>query len=102
MLTRNCPRRCAGGSCDGCKGQGLVDRTGTVFPLQCNGGCTDLLNSVPLYWGDRPQELPQVDFHLFYFTDETPDEVIRVLHNYTVAAKPPAAITRGLYRRGVE
>ncbi len=102
MLTRNCPRQCAGENCKGCKGEGLVDRTGTVFPTMCSGGCTELLNSVPLYWGDRLQELPPVEFHLYHFTNETASQVAQVLTAYETGAKPPAAITRGLYRRGVE
>ncbi len=102
MLTRNCPRQCAGGKCGKCKGHGLVDRTGTAFPVQCAGGCTEVLNSVPLYWGDKLREVPPVDFHLFHFTNETPEQVAAVLTAYQRGDAPPAAITRGLYRRGVE
>ncbi len=102
MLTRNCPRRCAGGSCKDCTGQGLTDRTGTAFPVTCAGGCSEVLNSVPLYWGDKLAELPPVDFHLFHFTTETAAEAAGVLKAYQQGGKPPAAITRGLYRRGVE
>ncbi len=102
MLTRNCPRQCAGGSCQSCHSEGLVDRTGTRFPVMCTGGCAEVLNSVPLYWGDRLRELPPMDFHLYHFTDETPQDVAQILRDYGRQGKPPAAITRGLYRRGVE
>lgn len=102
MLTRNCPRRAAVGSCSDCRCRGLVDRTGTVFPVVCEAGCSQVLNSVPLYWGDRLAELPSVDFHVYRFTVETPEEVAAVLGAYRTGAKAPAAITRGLYRRGVQ
>ena len=102
MLTRNCPRKCATGSCQGCTHQGITDRTGTVFPIMCEGECSEVLNSVPLYWGDRMEELPPLDFHLYHFTTETAEQVASVLAAYRNGGKPPAAITRGLYRRGVE
>ncbi len=102
MLTRNCPRRCATGSCEGCTGQGITARTGTVFPVQCAGGCAEVLNSVPLWWGDRLAELPAVDVQLFHFTVEDAARCAAVMDAYRRADKPPAAITRGLYRRGVE
>ena len=102
MLTRNCPRKSALGSCKGCQGQGITDRTGTAFPVVCEGGCSEVLNSVPLWWGDQLAALPQVDFHLFHFTIEDADRCAAVIATYKQGGKPPAAITRGLYKRGVE
>ena len=102
MLTRNCPRKSALGSCKGCRGQGVTDRTGTAFPVVCEGGCAEVLNSVPLWWGDALGQLPAVDFHLFHFTVEDADRCAAVLAAYQQGGKPPAAITRGLYKRGVE
>ncbi len=102
MLTRNCPRQSALGSCADCKGQGLTDRTGTRFPVQCAGGCAEVLNSVPLWWGDKTDELPRADFHLFHFTIEDAARCRQVMDTYKQGGKPPAAITRGLYKRGVE
>jgi putative protease len=102
MLTRNCPRKAALGSCAACNHQGIKDRTGTQFPVMCAGGCSEVLNSVPLYWGDRTNEIPHTAFHLFHFTTETKQEVSAVLHAYHKGTPPPPAITRGLYRRGVE
>lgn len=101
MLTRNCPRQSALNSCQGCHGQGITDRTGTAFPVMCAGGCSEVLNSVPLYWGDKLKEIPAVDFLLFHFTTETTEETAAVLAAYEKGAPPPPAITRGLYRRGV-
>lgn len=102
MLTRNCPRKSALGSCAGCHHQGLVDRTGAQFPVMCAGGCSEVLNTVPLYWGDRMSEIPHAAFYLFHFTTETSDEIAEVLAAYQQGTPPPPAITRGLYRRGVE
>ena len=102
MLTRNCPRKCAGASCGDCRHQGITDRTGTAFPVMCAGGCAEVLNSVPLWWGDKTTEIPAVDFHLFHFTVEDAARCAAVLAAYQQGGKPPAAITRGLYKRGVE
>ena len=101
MLTRNCPRSSAGGSCADCQHQGIVDRTGTVFPVTCHNGCAEVLNSVPLYWLDRLNELPPVDFHLYHFTVETADEVARIINTPREQLATPPSITRGLYKRGV-
>lgn len=102
MLTRNCPRKSALGSCGDCRGQGLIDRTGAQFPVMCAGGCSEVLNTVPLYWGDKMQDVPNAAFYLFHFTTETRDEVASVLTAYRDGTPPPPTITRGLYRRGVE
>ena len=102
MLTRNCPRKCAGGSCADCRHQGITDRTGTAFPVMCGSGCAEVLNSVPLWWGDKMAEVPDADFHLFHFTVEDASRCAAVLAAYKQGGKPPAAITRGLYKRGVE
>ncbi|MBQ5841235.1 MAG: DUF3656 domain-containing protein, partial [Clostridia bacterium] len=102
MLTRNCPRQAALGSCANCEHRGITDRTGTAFPVMCAGGCAEVLNSVPLYWADRLSEIPPRDFSLLHFTTETPAEVAAVTAAYRQGAAAPAAITRGLYRRGVE
>ncbi len=102
MLTRNCPRKSALGSCANCRGQGLIDRTGAQFPVMCVGGCSEVLNTVPLYWGDKMHEVPKTDFYLFHFTTETAEEVTQILCAYQQGTPPPPTITRGLYRRGVE
>ena len=107
MLMRNCPRRAASGDrCRGCSGAehpgGLIDRRQTVFPVMCNGGCAELLNAVPLYWADRLEELPPLDFRLLHFTDETQAEAAELISAYRRGGVEKAKITRGLYRRGVE
>ena len=113
MLMRNCPYRAAAG-CSRCGGHAaLTDRTGTSFPVACEGGgaredgggeaaCAELLNSTPLYLADRLDELPPLDFLLLHFTDETPEQAAAVIREYREGGEPPASFTRGLYRRGVE
>lgn len=102
MLTRNCPRMgghlCGGNSCGG----SLTDRMDKVFPLQCAGGCVEVLNADPLYWADRLDDVPRSDFWLLSFTDETPEEAAEITRAYRTGGKKRDSITRGLYRRGVE
>lgn len=104
MLMRNCPRRAARGDrCDGCTPErGVTDRLGVTFPTACEGGCTELLNSAPLYWADRLREVPPCTFWLLHFTVESPEEVATILRAYRRGDAPREGITRGLYRRGVE
>jgi hypothetical protein len=68
----------------------------------CQGGCTELLNSAYLYLADKREELPELDFWWLHFTDETPEQVEAVLHDYRNGGLSREGITRGLYRRGVE
>ena len=80
----------------------ITDRKGTSFPVMCNFGCSELLNSRPLYMGDRLREISNVDFRMFRFTDETREEAESVLLAYEKGEKPKGEFTRGLYYRGVE
>ena len=102
MLTRNCPLMqgavCRKPSCH----QALTDRKGIRFPLACDGNCVEILNSAPLYLGDIQGEFPALDFLLFYFTTESPQEITAVMQMYRQGRKLTDGFTRGLYRRGVE
>ena len=102
MLTRNCPKKAAGTSCTCNAADGLVDRKQVKFPVMCENGCSELLNSVPIYWGDKQQELPRGLFSLYHFTDEDAQRVTEVLRMYTQGAEADMPITRGMYRKGVE
>lgn len=103
MLCRVCPRRSAAGSCAGCgAGGGLIDRLGMRFPVQCVGGCTELLNAVRLDLAAQTAKLPETDFRYFYFTDERPEEVRQVLDRYARGIPAAEPTTRGRYRQGVE
>lgn len=102
MLFRACPVSQAK-DCASCGGDSeLVDRTGTRFPVRCSGGCSELLNAVPLYLADRLAELPKLAFRYLHFTDESPVRVAQVLREYREGGTPPERFTRGLYKRGVE
>lgn len=104
MLVRACPRQGAVG-CKGCDGKNgaIVDRMGVRFPLECHRKASvEVLNSAPLWWADKQEELPPLDFKLLHFTTETAEEVDRVLSAYWHGGPNPKQITRGLYRRGVE
>lgn len=102
MLTRNCPIR-NGKSCDKCKSNSyLTDRMGVKFPVVCLNGCSELLNSRPIYLADRLNEIENVDFITLYFTKESKSQVEQTLKAYINKEKPQGEFTRGLYYRGVE
>jgi putative protease len=102
MLTRNCPVKAAGKSCRECRQNGsLTDRKGVTFPVICQNGCAELLNSVPTYLGDQTDSIPGHLFHWFHFTDETQEEVCAVLQQYRDGQPSEKPITRGLYKKGV-
>ena len=62
MLTRNCPVK-NGRDCEVCKGKGyLTDRMNKRFPVVCSFGCSEILNSQPIYMADRLDEIKNVDF----------------------------------------
>lgn len=100
MRLRRCPNRKEAG-CGDCDGQPkLIDRMGVEFPLLCHGRkYTTLLNSVPLYTGDRP--LKGVDFTTLYFTIESAEEALRVTRAYQNADASPVPRTNGLYGRAL-
>ncbi|MBS6700694.1 MAG: U32 family peptidase [Clostridiales bacterium] len=102
MLTRNCPIA-NGKPCRSCGKDGvLTDRKGICFPVACTDGCSELLNSRPIYLADRLAEVRGIDFLLLYFTRETPEQCAGILTQYQNGAAPDGAYTRGLYFRGVE
>lgn len=101
MLTRNCPIKNKK-DCAHCKKQGvLTDRMGYNFPVVCSSyPCVEILNSVPVYMGDRAHEI-DVDFCHFYFSVETKEEVLNIIDLFNNSEKPSFKYTRGLYQRGV-
>ena len=103
MLTRNCPQK-NGKSCTECRRSGkLTDRRGIDFPIDCHSGCSEILNSVPVYMADRLSEIRNMDFMLLYFTDENREKTSLVIHDYIKGSKKPhGEFTRGLLYRGVE
>ncbi len=102
MTTRNCPVK-NGTSCAECgRSRSLTDRLGVSFPVRCFGGYSQVLNSRPIWLADRKKETQIVDFHVLYFTTETPEECAAVAARYQRGDASPGEFTRGLSYRGVE
>ena len=107
MLTRNCPLANGGGcrydaeSSRTCRGEGeLIDRKKIAFPVSCRGGCSQILNSRPIWMADRLREASFASFGLLWFTNEDGEETRRVLEAYQNGGPPQGEYTRGLYYRG--
>ncbi len=102
MLTRNCPVK-NGRDCEECKGRGyLTDRMNKKFPVVCSFGCSEVLNSQPIYMADRLPEIKNVDFLTLYFTREKKEIVEAILDAYRKGKAVKGDYTRGLYYRGAE
>ncbi len=102
MLTRNCPVKHNIG-CEKCRKHGtLTDRKGFKFQVICSEyPCVEIINPIPLYLGDRQDEV-KVDFIHFYFTDESADEVGKIIDAFKRGKEIEGKYTRGLYYRGVQ
>lgn len=97
MLVRTCPVRVSAG-CANCKaGENFItDRKGNRFYTSCAYGCSEILNPIPLYMGDRLGELKQLDFFALHFTIEEPQECERIFHLYQEGGEYGRDFTRGL------
>ncbi|MBO4878370.1 MAG: U32 family peptidase [Ruminococcus sp.] len=95
MLTRNCPIRNEVG-CSGCTGH-LTDRTGRKLPVACSREYVEILNSDVLFMADRLREFSNIGFGCVLLCDESPEQALALISG----TKPDAAVTRGLYYRGV-
>ncbi len=95
MQFRACPARGEKG-CGSCAGRPeLVDRKGVVFPMICHDRrYTTLLNSVPLYLGDKA--VPPFDFMTLYFTTEDAATCRRVFDGFRKGESPWFDRTGGL------
>ena len=98
MLFRSCPMATKNG-CKGCSGREKIkDRTDTEFTVLCgNKKYSTLLNSLPLYIGDK--ELSGMDFATLYFTVENRDRCRKVYHMFNNGAEFDDKRTNGLYYR---
>ena len=106
MLLRNCPAKARHG-CRACKqDRTLVDRKGVAFPLVCQNGCADLLNSVPLYLADRADAFCPLSFWVLHMTTESTNEVVRLTEAVKAAAPAervlPDGFTRGMSMKNQE
>ena len=108
MITENCVIHSRTGSCTCGSGRtGLVDRTGSTFPLLRDGDtCRNVLyNSRKLYWADRLDKLQGLGLWglRLSFTTENSQQVDAILQDHlTGGTFDPGVSTRGLYLRGVE
>lgn len=98
MLFRSCPAKNANG-CKGCSGQErIVDRTGTEFTVLCSDKkYSTLLNSLPLYIGDK--DISGVDFATLYFTVENTSRCSEVYEMFAKGIEFDRKRTNGLYYR---
>lgn len=102
MLTRNCPVK-NGTDCSECKSNKfLTDRKNMKFPVVCHFGSSEILNSQPIYLGDRLDEIENLDFITFYFTKEKKEVCEAILDAYRKGKAVKGEYTRGLYYRGLE
>lgn len=108
MVFENCAIRRKTGKC-ACKNglTTLTDRTGKRFALLPEYGCRNtLLNSQPLYLGDKPGEYTRlgIPYARLRFTTESPARCgeIYLAHVRETVPEFPEGKTRGLYYRGVE
>ncbi len=100
MLFKNCPIK-NGKECKDCDKTGvLTDRLGTKFSVRCRMGYSELLNSVPLWLGDKKKDLEGLDFQILYFTNETSERVAEVIKAYKTQKSADCKYTRGLFYKG--
>ena len=98
MRFRACPAQGSKG-CGECKGLTLIkDRLGIDFYILCSGRkYSSLLNSVPLYIGDKPHE--NADFVTLYFTFEKQEKCRKIFEYFYNKKSPAMKKTGGLYYR---
>ena len=102
MLTRNCPVKNAKTCAECKKSSSLTDRKGISFPVICENGFSQLLNSRPTYMLDRLSEIKNTDFDIMFFTLETKKQAADIISDYKKHSAPDGEFTRGLFYRGVE
>ncbi len=95
MRLRACPMRGKKG-CSGCDGaRSLTDRLGKRFTVLCNPDrYPELLNSVPLWVGDKCAGRAKKEL---YFTVESPERCARMIDMTRAGAPFDGEYTRGLY-----
>ncbi len=105
MLTRNCPLANSPRGCLHCKSPGcLTDRLKKRFPVVCTGSgqarYSEVLNSVPLWLGNRADAF--ADFGVLRFTVENAVECGQVLETFFRQEFPGFDCTRRMFSEGVE
>ena len=100
MTFRACPIQGDKG-CGGCRGEGiLTDRLGKEFPVLCHRRrYSQLLNTVPLYLGDKQDVLIGFSHVTLRFTTESGGRCERVVQLWREGAPLREERTNGLYFR---
>lgn len=103
MLTRNCPgvnaKKYCGKLCGKCE---MFDRRKNSFQMQCDGTCTEILNSIPLYLGDEHKKIKNVDFFTLRFTVENSVESEQNFLVFNNSERFQSNATHGLFYRSVD
>lgn len=103
MLLKNCPVASYAEKCNHCKKTKFVrDRKGVKFPLFCQNGCVELLNSVPVDVRDRINNFKNIDFAVLRFTVENSVENGENFLSFNNTDIQKRGFTRGLYSKGVD
>ena len=97
MVTKNCPLK-NGAGCKNCN-HTLTDRKNKSFIVKCQKGYSEILNGNTTHIG----VLPQSDYLLLSFYDETKDEVLKVINQFkNERFEIKENHTRALYKNGVK
>lgn len=103
MLTRICPGYTKNGGCKNCRGtEFLQDRMNKKFIFACDGVCSEIFNSVPLFISLQNKEFCNLDFHVFRFTVENSVEKVENPLVFSSLHLNSNTFTHGLYYRGVK
>ena len=99
MLVKACPLHNVR-TCANCNGKGyLTDRKGMELPVLCHGkiaGYREIFNAVPLYLGDKQQDI-NADYISLNFTVENENQVRKIIGKFISGQPFGADFTRGLY-----
>lgn len=103
MLTRNCPNKNGGNSCNSCKKDiKLQDRMNVKFPMCCDGNCVEILNSLPLLMPQKIYNKNAINFEVFRFSVENYVENVENIRSFHSKTLEKSKFTNGLYYRGVK
>jgi len=106
MITENCIVKNSSGACTCDSFSGLLDKQGSLFPVEPEFGCRNVLfNSKKLFMADKRRATASIGLwaERLSFTTENALECVAVMKRYMgLGDYVPSGFTRGLYYRGVE
>lgn len=80
----------------------LKDRKNIKFPVMHNFDYMEVLNSIPLYIGDKFSDVQNIDFTVLWYSVENSVEIEENFNVFNKQESMKTTITRGLYYKGVE